>query len=192
MRITNAWVDDPLRRGQLEFPKLCVQVDELPDPTIPEENFDGGWLVGKYGPFVKYSNTDLDDFDRANAGSYNVRFAKTLGAVVDISLFYDLHSERYTDEFALSLKRARQLVRKHDSKWRLLANDSVAQSGGILWLPVESNSPCKFFNRHAREICGAPSVSVVKSNDFDIPYCINHVREYNERRKGRRQTTTSQ
>jgi len=185
MTIENAWVDDPLSRGELLQSKVCIQVNIWPDVTIPDKNFDGGWMVGKYGPFVKYWRKP--NFGPANAGDFNMRFAQIFPPVVDIALFKG-HTEEYHENYAINLRRARQLLRKHSPNWRLLLADRHAQEGQIVWFPSEKNSSCKFWigteSEAGLEIeghtCGMPMVGHARRGDIDIPFCTEHMKEYNQ------------
>lgn len=179
MKITDAWIEDPAGRGRLESPYLCVQVDEKPDVTIAEENFAGGWTVGKYGPFVKYDNPANPD-----AGDFNIRFRNRFPPVVDIELqvFNNTGVELIGGSFALPLKRARQLVRKYANDWRLLVSDRNAEESGLLlWLPVQRNPVCKSWTGHT--ICGKQPARTVRVRDVDLPLCDDHIREHNEKHR---------
>jgi hypothetical protein len=179
MRITDAWIDDPTLAGVIEPPRLCVEVDELPDVTIPDENFSGGWIVGKYGPFVKYSQTHPVD-----AGDFNVRFRGRFPSIVDVTLLVKGKSAEY-NVYALNLPRARQLLRKWDSKWRLLIGDKEAQNGKIIWNPVESNPVCRKWD--GSKICGEKEIAgSARIEGVELPYCREHLRVHNATQAAKR------
>jgi len=179
MKIEDAWIDDPTLRGELEPPMLCIRVDELPGVTIEPEDFAGGWTVGKYGPFVKYTQRDhpKQPLSPVSAGDFNIRFRRRLPPVVDLQLFVGEGEENQHDGFSLPLSRARQLVRKHDPSWRLLLSDREAQAGSIAWMPVQSNPGCRHWLD--TEACMGKPTSTIRVNDLDVPLCSTHLTEHN-------------
>lgn len=189
MKITNAWIDDPTQRGETQLPQLCVEVTEYPDVTIQPEPFNGGWTVGKYGPFVKYLQMDpTARFIDTDASDFNIRFRSRFPVVVDITLFVE-GEEKPSEGFSLPLTRARQLVRKYDPSWRLLISDRAAERGEIKWLPVQSNPSCRFWQGdHA---CGQRPAKSIRVNEIDLPMCEAHVREHNTRMAGKRAAKAS-
>jgi len=176
MRIEDAWIDDPVRRGEFEPPKLCLQVDEWPDESIPDSPQGRGWIVGKWGPFHKYSRPG----HKVTAGDFNAErnnLTKPFQPLVDISLFLG-RTEEYTDKYALALTRARQKVKQFAPQWRLLLADKEAQSGKILWIPVEKNQVCKFW-LGGTKICAKALYGTARVKGIDIPYCREHMETYN-------------
>lgn len=182
MKITDAWVDDPTMRGKNEAPKLHVSVDEMPDVSIPEEKFSGGWSVGKYGPFVKYACTS----EPATAGDFNIRFRQRFQPVVDIALHVGKVGEL---NFSLPLTRARQLIRKHEDNWKLLVSDKDAEKGRLLWVPVEVDPACRQWM--GKGICGNRPTSAVRENGILRPLCAVHVQEHNKRQAELRAAASS-
>lgn len=185
MKITNAWIDDPTTRGEVEPPILCVEVTEHPDVTIQPEPFAGGWTVGKFGPFVKYEGPDEVD-----AGDFNVRFRTRFPVVVDILLFIGPEDQTGKPGFSLPLTRARQLVRKYDADWRLLISDRAAEAGSLLWRPVQSNLTCRFWLPQD-VICGRKPAKHIRLNEVDIPMCEAHIKEHNALQAKKRAAKTS-
>lgn len=182
MKITNAWIDDPTMHGDMARPRLCVEVTNKPDVTIEPEAFAGGWSVGKYGPFVKFDAPDAVD-----AGDFNIRFRNRFPVVVDVTLFIE-GGEEYVDLLSLPLTRARQLVRKYDPNWRLLVSDRAAESGELLWVPVEVNPVCRHWLNS--KVCGQRPARVIRVNEIDLAMCEAHVREHNDRHAARRTART--
>lgn len=172
MKILNAFVDDPTLEGYTERPVLVVETDSMPDVTIEPEAFPGGWMVGKFGPFVRYST---DKFMGEHAGEYNVRFSKIFPPVVDVVLKVDGLPE--VEHYSLPVTRARQLIRKHDPKWRLLLSDKSAQNGVMEWLPVEINAGCRRWI--VNETCGKKPTNSVRIEGVDFPLCEDHMKEHN-------------
>lgn len=191
MKIEKAWVDDPLRRGELAVPIVCVQVDEPPTLSCPIETYEDGWSSAKYGPFVQYSQQDSGAIMKSPVGAsdYNMAFAGQHPPVVDIKLYIESFAELST--FSLPLRRARQLLRRDAFEWRLHLSDVEAQNGGMVWTPVETRSPCKFFYHKTNQICGITAHGSINVRGFNIPYCESHMSNHNERRKQRRQSTLS-
>jgi hypothetical protein len=185
VKITNAFIDDPTTRGELNFPELFVCVDEMPDVSIEPQPFAGGWMVGKYGPFVKYSASE-----EADAGDFNVRFRGRFQVVVDITLVLgdDKGTEEYPD-YSLPLTRARQLVRKYCPDWSLRINDRAAERGSLLWLPVSKNPSCRVQVNGTS--CGVIPARFIRVNEVDLAMCELHVREHNERHAAKRTAKAS-
>ena len=181
MAIQSAWVDDPLAGGKLLQPIFCVEVNIWPDVTIPDEKFEGGWTVGKYGPFIKYSHGMTD----TNPGDFNMRFARRFPPVVDISLF-KVGEDEPSVQYAMNLKRARALLRKYEPTWRLLLADRDAQQGAMIWFPTEHDPVCKYWTSQNR-ICGQPYSETVLVEDIDVPVCSQHRGVYNSRQAVGRQ-----
>lgn len=184
MKIQDAWIDDPMLRGLKQSPKLCVQVDVPPDQTIAEQSFDDGWTVSRYGPFVKYRLGRR----KVTAGDFNARFTSVhnppklgeprLRSIVDVSVFFG-KSEGYTNEFALLLDRSRGLMKKYQPQWRLMLDDKLAQSGKILWLPIERHPVCKFWDKEHKTICSKRMEQVVRSDGVEFPLCHEHLEIFN-------------
>lgn len=181
MKITNAWIDDPTLVGEFRAPQLCVEVTEMPDETIPYEPFAGGWRVGKFGPFVQYECPG-----GGVASDFNVRFRARFPVVVDVTLF--IGDDQFTG-FSLPLTRARQLVRKYDPTWRLLVSDRAAETGSLLWLPIESNPTCRFWD--GSKCCGRKPAKQIRVNDVDFAMCEDHVKDHNARQASRRAAKAS-
>lgn len=179
MKIIDAWIDDPTMKGELRKPEICVQVDSMPDVSIEPTTFDGGWSVGKYGPFVKYwcSAGGVD------ASTFNVRFRSRFPAVVDIVVIVgnDMHEE---EGFSLNVTRARQLIRKHDPKWSLRVSDRAAMNGTFLWEPIESDPACR--NHSDGQTCGQRPTRAVNISGVDLHLCDTHMTEHNHRFATRR------
>lgn len=190
MRITNAWIDDPTLYGETKQAQLCVEVSEYPDVTIEPESFAGGWVVGKYGPFVKYLQTAPDSTpSNVSASDFNVRFRSRFPVVVDITLFKQFKEAPSALNFSLPLTRARQLVRKYDPTWRLLVSDRAAEQGNILWIPVQSNPACRFWSGGA--CCNSRPAKGIRVNDVDVPLCEAHLREHNTKMASKRAAKAS-
>lgn len=185
MKITQAWVFDPTINNKIDFPELCVQVDMLPDVSIADAHFGGGWTVGKYGPFVKYSCSSSEPID---AGDFNVRFRGRFPVVVDITLVYG-SSEEVTKDYSLPLSRARQLVRKFEPSWRLLINDHAAERGSLLWLPYESDPSCRDWTEG--KICGNRPTRPIRVQEVDLALCERHVQAHNARHAQKRTAKAS-
>lgn len=181
MAIQTAWVDDPLVGGKLLQPIFCVEVNVMPDVTIPDEVFDGGWTVGKYGPFIKYTHGHQE----VNAGDFNMRFAKRFPPVVDISLF-QVGKDEPSTLYALNVKRARALLRKYAADWRLLLADRDAQEGVMIWFPTEKDPVCKYWTSR-QQICGQQYSLTVPVDGIDVPVCSQHRGVYNSRQAVGRQ-----
>lgn len=175
MRIITARVDDPSLRGELESPLLIVEVDEWPDMTAEPDSLAGGWTISRYGPFVCY----MDPKNEGEAGEFNVRFAGRFPPVVDIGLMIHGGDDECRYAFSLPLRRARQLVRKYESNWRLLVNDHDAQQGQLSWVPVETQPACREWKGDA--ICGRRPTRPVRINFVDLPLCNEHVQQNNRR-----------
>ena len=174
MKITDAWVDDPLFEGEIAHPRLCVEVSEKPDVSIQPEPF-GHWTVGKYGPFVKYSASD-----KVDAGDFNVNFRNKFQPVVDVSLFLTDHDRPFAEDFSMHLSRARQLVKKYDPSWRLLLSDKEAQNGRIIWRPVQTQPRCRWHNKeNPVAACTNDAVNTATVKGVEVPYCDTHMREHN-------------
>lgn len=193
MKILDAWINDPTLMGTIKPPVLHVAVDSMPDETIPQETFFGGeWSAGKYGPFVKYANMH----ESVDAGDFNIKFRGRFPPVVDIVLTLvrvledDTETEEDIEGFSLPLNRARQLVRRHDSSWRLLLNDRAASDEGkLLWLPVQTHPVCRRMLRN--EVCGRVPTRTIRVMGTDLPMCEDHIREHNENQAARRTAKAS-
>lgn len=179
VKIERAWIEDPLTRGVHEPAALHVRVDAKPDETIPFKEYqasDWTFFVGKDGPFVKYHfecnmTTELSgNF----AGLFNKHLAGQLPSIVDIRL----HIEDASQHYALPLKRARQLVKKHDPDWRLLLSDKHAEKAGwVLWQPVKSNPVCMFWLGDSNTCGNATVTGKTTVNEIEIPLCTLHARK---------------
>ncbi len=184
MKILNAWIEDPTLRGQIKPALLTVVVDEYPDITIEHEPFAGGWLVGKYGPFVEYCNAS-----KVDAGDYNMKFAGRFQPVVDIALMIDtpdMYRQSAKMNFSMPLRRARQLVRKHNPQWRLLVNDKAAEHGAMLWTPVQTDPSCRHWRPSAHTICAGKPARIVRVDEVDVPMCDTHVKIHNDLQAAKR------
>lgn len=186
MKITDAWIHDYSRYGKFEIPELCVQVDEAPDVTIEPRQFENGWTVGKYGPFVKYENLNKD----VTAVDFNLAFRDRLPMVIDIVLVVDNghdKSEILEMPFSLPLDRARQLVKKYDPSWRLLIQDREAVHGKLVWRPIQTDPEC----RGHGGLCGKKPASYIRIKGVDIPLCQEHTQQHNAAQAKARATLTS-
>lgn len=195
MKITSAWIDDPTQRGTYEPPTMCVEVTEEPTVSIPEETFAGGWTVGKYGPFVAYSQQDSPGTHsapsgKATASDFNIRFRGRFPVVVDIRLFTPAEE---ISGFSLPLTRARQLVRKHVPVWKLVVSERAAESGGLLWLPTLIHPTCRWNERNGKAvfICHAVPARYVRIGNCDVPLCGTHIEEHNSKQAERRTSRAS-
>jgi len=184
MKILSAWIKDPSLEGHLSPPLLAVEVDEPPGVTIPPEDFAGGWKVGKYGPFVSYEQEGA----KPSAGDFNVRFRGRFPVVVDILL---LTPEFEYDCYSIPLSRARQLIRKHDPRWRLLISDREGEQGRITWIPVETDSPCRYWLPEKKTTCGAKPSRLIRVRSIDLPMCAQHVEIHNQAYAERRTSRAS-
>jgi hypothetical protein len=173
MKINDAWVYDPSLQGRLELPELCIEVDEMPSPTIPAEQFADGWIVGKYGPFVKYENL----YRTVTAVDFNLAFRDKFPMVIDIILVLDNGQDAPLSEvpFSIPLVRARSLVKKHSPDWRLVISDREALHGNLVWRPIQSNPPC----RGDHGSCEARPASYIRVKGIDIPLCQDHIKAHN-------------
>lgn len=172
MKILDAWVDDPTLKGVIEHPELVVVVDHMPDVTIPPESFEGGWTVGKYGPFVSYSQEGR----QPTAGDFNVRFREKFPSIVDVVVMRELEEQR----MALPLSRARQLLRKYDSNWRLVVSERDAERGSILWLPVRHVLTCRWWDGSTKSTCEKTPAVNIKIRNVSVPLCREHVKNHND------------
>lgn len=179
MRILDAWIEDPLLDNIVEQPYLKVEVDAMPNVSIPNESFQGGWEVSKLGPFIQYSRRGKN----SDAGDFNVRFRRTFPSIVDIKLA--VKGQIGVHPMALPLPRARQLIRKHDPEWRLLLGDHEAQSGKMIWIPSEIKPVCRHWDQvtvdgqSIFEMCEDPFQAYVRSNHVSIPLCKIHLKRFN-------------
>lgn len=191
MKITYAWIDDPTLRGELKPPQLCVEVDESPDVTIEPVLFADGWTCGKWGPFVKYDRMEGPYPAKADAGDFNVRFRHRFPVVVDITLFVGDHDKKGLTGFSLPLTRARQLVRKWDPDWRLLVSDRDAESGALIWLPVQTDPKCRQYARASQTLCERKPTRMIRVENVELPLCAEHVRMHNEKMAAKRAAKAS-
>lgn len=184
MKITNAWIDDPTLRGQLAPPKLCVEVTEMPSVTIEPESFSGGWKVGKFGPFVNYFQQDSNDVPPSpvSAPDFNARFRNRFPMVIDITLFTPTEE---VDGLSLPLPRARQLVRKYANDWRLAVSEKAAESGQLLWEPVQVNPECRHWMPEHRT-CGGVPAKFIRVGNVNFPMCQHHIEIHNRAQASRR------
>lgn len=186
MKITGAWIDDPMTRGVVDFPELWVMTDAAPEVSISPEKFGGDWTVGKYGPFVKYSCSARE----VDAGDFNIRFRGRFPVIVDVTLAVDSVEAPVTQDYALPLTRARQLLRKYEPGWKLLLNDRAAEKeGSLLWLPSNSNLGCRAWD--GTQCCGSRPARPIRVNEVDMPLCEAHVREHNDRHAQKRTAKAS-
>lgn len=194
MKITDAWIDDPTTRGQLLAPELCVEVDELPSVTIEPRSFGGGWSVGKYGPFIRFTQSDPDV--PATAGAFNVRFAREFQPVVDVGLFLKDSHEDGIGGYALNVTRARQLIRKWEKNWRLLLSDRAAQAGAMTWVPLDINPKCRYWiktSTHTTDghVCGRPATGTVHREGLELPHCPEHMHLFNKKFAAKRSASST-
>lgn len=211
MRITDAWVSDPLVGGKIAPPELNVQIDSLPNVTVAAEVWQRDnevWQVARHGPFIKYERLSLPhsyehwpvdetlaavSFSQLNeAGAYNSFFAGIFPPIVDIFL---ISEEKDHYGWATSLSEARRLLRKYDNKWKLVLSDRAAQTGKISWRLQEVRPPCKHFLFGSDRICGTkPTSGTVTQSALDgpveIPLCAQHLREFNNTQASRRVATS--
>lgn len=169
----------------MQLPELIIEVTEFPDVTIPSESFGGGWEVSKYGPFVHYVGPA-----GSTAGDFNIRFRSRFAPVVDIELSVAGRIDPRGKRFSLPLTRARQLVRKYDSTWRLLVSDKAAESGTLLWLPVETMPGCRGLWSDGR-VCLSRPTRKINTSGIDLPLCALHVKEHNDKYAIARQSKAS-
>lgn len=187
MKITDAWVDDPTERGVLMPPLVCIEIDQMPDVTIEPKSFDGGWTVGKYGPFIQYR----DGNPATKAGDFNVRFARTFPPVVDVSLFlHGPQEDSVSDIYSINVARARQLLRKWDRDWRLLLSDREAQDGSMTWVPSQMYPKCRFYYPKSKSCCGMTATGTIRREGVELPVCKEHLHESNRAFAARRATTS--
>jgi hypothetical protein len=187
MKIMRAWVYDPTVDGHLDPPQLYVETDSYPDQTLDWIHADDDWQQAKYGPFVAFERERTTDYD---AGDYNVRFAGQFPPVVDITLV--VGSQVYFEMFSLPLTRARQLVRKHASDWRLYLDDHEAQSGSMLWLPRMTKPRCRWWMTHRKppSVCNSPEEAMyVRKDGIDFPVCPKHLQDHNNLMANRRRAS---
>jgi hypothetical protein len=177
MKISDAWIYDPAKLGEIAVPELCVEVDEEPSVTIEPETFANGWTVGKYGPFVKYSHSG----GSRTAVDFNLAFRDRFPMVIDITLAVtpdpedNERTEVIFDTYSLPLTRARQLVKKYAPEWRLLISDREAIHGNLVWRPVQTDPEC----RGEGGFCGIRPATAVRIKGVDIPLCYTHLKEHN-------------
>lgn len=186
MKIINAWIDDPTLVGRFDPPKLCVEVTEEPSVTIEPEEFAGGWIVGKYGPFVNYTHPD-----QPTASDFNIRFRTRFPVVVDITL---LTPNNEIDGFSLPLTRARQLVRKYANAWKLAVSDRTAESGGLLWVPTLIHPTCRHYESQSRlrdAVCHKTPARFVRIGGAEVPLCGEHIEIHNRKQAERRTARSS-
>lgn len=186
MKINDAWIDEPNLFGKLEKNRLCIEVTQLPDNSIPMQEFDNGLQAGKFGPFVKYRGLK----DDAGAGKYNVKFAGILQPVVDVSLFLP-DRDLSVEGFSLPISRARQIIRKNcGNGYRLtLSAHDAEHNAETLWEPQPVAPNCRYWFSATRRLCGNGPVRILRISGVETYYCAKHMQIHNEAFASRRKSS---
>jgi hypothetical protein len=183
MKIVSAEVHDPRRQGMIARPRIIVNVDTAPEATQPAVEGADGWRSMKYGSLVRYAAGTLPD----DAGHYNVAFRDILEPIVDVEVFrLDTESD-VEGKWALTIKRAREELRRHDPEWRLAVNDHDAQEGRVVWTPFNRVRPtrCLFWTNRSGGLSGCCDMPAQQNilmpgrGRVEYPMCRRHAEYVN-------------
>ena len=190
MNIISASVSD--RRASKARPILTVTIDSMPVPTnevIRREDSDrNNWTSAKYGPLIEFAcashrqQTDLLLDTLSPASYFNKVFADGLAPVVDVKVIHrtDSSNEILEGNWAVQLRRGRNLLKKYDLPWRLLMNDYDGQKGRLSWTPTENRHTCAFnFLSSPPAICKDAGQHHVSMSGIDYWFCPSHYKDHN-------------
>lgn len=173
MKIINATVVDPRKKGKIRTPYLVVEVDEDVHSTGPKEtkrDADGIWEIGPMGPFTTvdwYDNISHEVSD-GDLGRFNT--LRLLPPLVYCTILSP------TEEIRASMKldRARRLLRKFNTGYRYALHDVEAQRGMIQWYLTEMPLTCVR--------CGTDrKVKEVYFRGTYMAVCVEHLAALNDR-----------
>lgn len=173
MKILNAAVDDRRFDTTPQRPILSVAIDEMPVQTNPVARRDG-WTTAKYGPLIEFTcPSDIED-ERKFASQFNIIFPK-FAPVVDIIVSYE--GEVLEGSWGMALGRARNLLRKWETNWKLWISEYEAQHGRIGWVPTENQHTCAA-NFLDNERCDSFGTQHLGKHGIDYWYCADHMKDF--------------
>lgn len=187
MKILNAKVYDPRLMGILERPRICIDIDF--DPGVTSDTImievDGDiWTGCSRGPLICYDTTG----GKAAAGRFNkVRTGSQ--PLVDVDVFcMDTEQDVIAGQCAISLQKARALLRKHDPDWRLVMDDYDGQRNLLSWTPVNKDFTCmqSYTATSAVVLCRMPAQGRIHIGETEIPMCKHHIEQHNSKAAKRR------
>jgi hypothetical protein len=176
MKILSATVTDPRRGGEYRNPYLTITVDERISETDTPKTFGGphtDWKVVPHGPFVAVDiyKADVDGgrWEAGDLGLFNTSgFWKD--RLVEVTV---CEPGNFEIDLAMSLNRARRLIRKYDISWRYTMDDIAGQHGKVLWRLMPHGLPtCIKCDKNFRE--------EVYYRGTHLPLCDTHLSEHNK------------
>lgn len=195
MKITDAWIDDPTLRNELEASMLCIELDEKPYLTDSILDPKTGWITKRYGYFFQFvvpRRGDNGEEGFATAAEWNTIRGPlaTLDPMVDVTLFFEGESDRDSmDNVCLALGRARSILKRHESNWRFYLSELQAREGRISWMPVEVNGPCRHWTES--KMCESKPTRPTRIKNLEVPLCQAHQQEQNAMHAAKRRGESS-
>lgn len=175
MKILNAEVIDPRKRGDYRNPYLLVEVDEEIHAT-KDFKYHDDWRIEHHGPFL-YVECRQPDAEWISAVGESMRAslaAFNTTRIIDRALVDVLVvTPEYEHDFWMDLGRARRLLRKHANAWKYVLDDVAGQHGGVLWRLTEEKPSCT--------VCGKPATGEAYYRGTHLNYCEQHMSEHSRK-----------
>jgi len=189
MKITDAWVYDPLDEGKVARPLLELELDSIPEEkeSIKIENH-GTWKYTRFGFLVKIDRMPEASNPEYAIGAWN-RFRHSSANIFPMVLARAYYDHDFEMLLGMSLGRARGVLRKSDPEWKYSLSDKDAQHGRIYWDLIQREPICKFWIKNIGDdgdICAVPSAGRITEDLTEITLCKKHLEKHNSDQAKRR------
>ena len=169
MKVLTADVRDPRREGVIEAPYLTVQTDEQPR-QMGNILTRGRIIARQHGMFWQLE-TDMTGFSEEDIVGFvnmDIRFDK----LVPVEICWSGGSGWY----AMSVDRARRLLRKYGRDYAYNLSDVAARQGRLQW-DLECRPPmCMHKDPESQWVCGEDRVrDTINLDGVQIPACRDHI-----------------
>jgi hypothetical protein len=135
---------------------------------IMQDVADDVWRIIPHGPFVAVDSYDGNEWGEGDLGAFNTT-GLYRSRLVDVLIYSPVEEI----DLAMSLDRARRLLRKHCEGWGYVLDDVAGQHGKLIWRLVNRRAVCV--------TCGQPSFGEVYYKGTYLTYCGPHMAEHNRK-----------
>jgi len=200
VNIVDAKVSDLRLLDPPQRPILSVYVDAVPvssEPVVKRDVDELRWTTAKYGPLIEFTAESMltgDDWlygELSPAAHFNTVFADGFAPLVDVRVILWQGDDLETLEgyWGMQLRRARNLMKKHDLSWRLSMSDYEGTHGRTAWVPLENKHTCAASFSDTPYTCTEQAIEHTTLSGIDYWFCPVHFKAFNASSYSRRTRT---